>query len=102
MGIPDNPLLLLPLLLPFVVAGGLPSFMNEYDYKQCDDQSCWPTTFHIELWETDVKVIIKNDNLNICLECIAMMESKSCMPPNPGPQHQDNCKERRLGLRWGE
>jgi len=56
MGIPDNPLLLLSLLLPFVVAGGLPSFMNEYDYKQCDDQSCWPTTFHIELWETDVKV----------------------------------------------
>ena len=56
MGVPDNPLLLLPLLLPFVVAGGLPSFMNEDDYKQCDDQSCWWTTFDIVFGDVDVKV----------------------------------------------
>ena len=56
MGIPYNPLLLLPMLLPFVVAGGLPSFMNEDDYKQCDDQSCWLTVFDIVLGDVDVKV----------------------------------------------
>ena len=56
MRIPDIHLILLPLLLPFVVAGGLPSFMNDNDYKQCDDQSCWRTVFDIVLGDVDVQV----------------------------------------------